>query len=58
MRARNELTAIQDYFDEHNPLAGKRVRTAIDKGLTTLLAFPYSGRLLQTEGLRKFVTQP
>jgi plasmid stabilization system protein ParE len=58
VRARNELIAIADYFDERNPAAGARIRKAIDNGLNTLLAFPQSGRPLKIEGVRKFVTQP
>jgi plasmid stabilization system protein ParE len=58
IRAFTELTEIADYFDKRNPFAGERIRKAIDEGLKTLLVFPYSGRLLTIEGIRKFVTRP
>jgi toxin ParE1/3/4 len=56
--ALDELTKIADFFDERNPLAGERIRKAIDEGLRALLLFPYSGRPLKIEGVRKFVTRP
>ncbi len=56
-RAVEDITEIADYMRERNPAASLRVRAAIYESLQGLALFPYIGRIQQTKGVRKFVTQ-
>jgi toxin ParE1/3/4 len=56
-RALENIAAIADYIQAHNPAAAQRVRAAIYESLQDLILFPLVGRLQQTEGVRKFVTR-
>jgi toxin ParE1/3/4 len=55
-RAVENIIAIAEYIEAHNPPAAQRVRAAIYESLQNLVLFPLAGRLQQTEGVRKFVT--
>jgi plasmid stabilization system protein ParE len=55
-RALENIVAIADYIQRHNPAAALRVRTTIYDSLQNLLLFPHAGRLQRTEGVRKLVT--
>jgi toxin ParE1/3/4 len=56
-RAVENIVAIAEYIEAHNPAAALRVRAAIYESLQNLVLFPLAGRLQQTEGVRKFVTR-
>jgi toxin ParE1/3/4 len=56
-RAIENIVAIADYIQVHNPAAAQRVRAAIYESLQNLLLFPYAGRLQKTNGVRKLVTR-
>jgi toxin ParE1/3/4 len=55
-RAIDNLTEIAEYFAEHNPAAGLRVRDDIYVALQNLILFPKAGRSQKLAGLRKFVS--
>lgn len=56
-RAAEDIAEIADYIRERNPAASLRVRAAIYESLQGLALFPCIGRIQQTKGVRKFVTQ-
>lgn len=56
-RAREQLTAIQEYIHQHNPGAASRVGIRIREAAELLRHFPLAGRPGRSENTRECVVQ-